>query len=101
MARAVQSKKKANSVTLWRRAPGILAERKPRLYNVLEQSRIAIKDAKWVSCPIVGNQRPRVLTNGHHNRLFTRNPQKGWRPEKAGFATLIPKLDLEASPNRR
>ena len=89
MARAVQSKKKANSVTLWRRAGWKFAELKPRLYNVLGRSRIAIKDAQWVSCPIVGNQRPRVLTNGHHGRLFTRNPQKGWRPEKAGFATRI------------
>jgi hypothetical protein len=89
MAHAVQSKKKANSVTLWRRARRKFAELKSRLYNVLGQSRIAIKDAQWVSCPIVGNQRPRVLTNGHHSRLFTRNPQKGWRPEKAGFATLI------------
>lgn len=93
MARAVQSKKKANSVTLWRRACWIFADCKSRLYNVLEQSRIGIKDAKWVSCPIVGNQRPRVLTNGHHNRLFTRNPQKGWRPETAGFAALIPNTD--------
>jgi hypothetical protein len=93
MARAVQSKAEANSVTLWRRAPGILAGRKPRLYNALEQSRIATRDDKWISCPIVGNQRPRVLTNGHHNRLFTRNPQKGWRPEKAGFATVILNTD--------
>jgi hypothetical protein len=89
MARAVQFTVEANSVTLWRRALGTLAECKPRLYNALEQSRIASKDAKWGSCPIVGNQRPRVLTNGHHNRLFTRNPQKGWRPERAGFAALI------------
>jgi hypothetical protein len=36
--------------------------------------------ATWVSCPIVGNPRSRVLTNGHTGRLFTRNLQKGQRP---------------------
>jgi hypothetical protein len=89
MARAVQNERKAKSVTLWRRGGGVRTKCKSRLYNVMGQSRIARKDAKWVSCPIVGNQRPRVLTNGHHSRLFTRNPQKGWRPERAGFATRI------------
>ena len=67
--------------------------------NRLRQRRIASKGKLWGKCPIVGNQRPRVLTNGQYSRLFIRISQKGQMPGKAGFAN--PKKRSEANLNRR
>ena len=54
------------------------------------------KAALWVSCPIVGNPRSRMLTNGHFGRLCIRNLQKGLRPAQAAIASLILRISTQA-----
>jgi len=55
----------------------------------------------WGRCPIVGNTRPKVLTNGQKDRLSSGNLRKGLKPGRALIATRVRRKGIRAFPGYR